>query len=521
MKNIRTKISIWVLAIALVSCDLDYEVNPNEITSPPTSALLNDAVKKMMDDLYDEWFQGRFTQVTMQYWTQTEYADEDRYVYRDSQRETWQDFYENLENIRKVIQLNTDEETRDVNSVYGATENQIAVARILMAFSFNIMADTWGDIPYYSYGSTDPDFQALRIADVDEEILSPKYAQQSKIYADILKELQEAEAMINVNAPGVIGDNIYQGDMTAWKKFANSLRLRVALKIRGVDLGTADTHIADALGKGVFESNADNAGFTYETSDVNASPFYRAFNVSNRKDFAMSHAFTELLLGKNVVDHGGADVTSNPFLGITDPRLAIFAQKNSDGNYVGMPIVEGSAEAQTFVWESLPGAAIINKPDYTQTLMEYAEVAFILSELNGWDQTLYEAGVQASLEKWGVPSGEATAYLGALPAASEETVLTQKYIALYMDAHTAWQEYRRTGYPLVILKPDTEFRVTPVAGTDLNFHFTSLIPGVVDLPYRLQYPNFEMTLNGENRAEAVGRLSNGDGLTSKLWWDVD
>ena len=521
MKSIKIKLFILGLAAVLVSCDLDYEQNPNEITNAPTSGLLNDATKKMMDDFYDEWFQGRFTLVTMQYWTQSEYADEDRYVYRESQRETWEDFYANLENLRRVIELNTDESVRDVNSQYGSNENQIAVARIIMAWSFNIMADTWGDIPYYSYGSDDPDFQALKVAGAEEEILSPAYASQAKIYEDILNELQEAEAMIDVDALGVVADNIYGGDMEMWQKFANSLRLRVALKIRGADQSLADSHISDALAKGVFASNADNAGFIYEASDVNAAPFYRAFNVSNRKDFAISHPFCQLLLGNNLVDHSGADITANPFEGMEDPRLALYATPNGDGNFVGMPVNESSSEAQVFTWESLPGDKIINVPDYNQSLMEYAEVSFILSELNGWDQTHYENGVRASMERWGVPAASIDAYIAALPPASEETVLTQKYIALYMDAHTAWQEYRRTGFPHTLLMPGTEFSATPVAGTTIDYTFTSLVEGLTDIPFRLQYPDFERTLNGANRSQAVSALSNGDALDSKLWWDVD
>ncbi|UCS94231.1 SusD/RagB family nutrient-binding outer membrane lipoprotein [Echinicola marina] len=521
MKSLKSIIYILGITTLVVACSLDYENNPNEVTDPPASGLLNDATKKMMDDFYDEWFQGRFTLVTVQFWTQTAYADEDRYVYRESQRETWEDFYANLEDLRKVIQLNTDEETRVENSQYGSNANQIAVARILMSWTFNVMADTWGDIPYYSFGSDDPDFQALQMADVEAEILAPVYATQDKIYADILNELDEAEAMIDVNDDGVSADVIYGGDMAKWKKFANSLRLRVALKIRGINPTLANTHIADAISRGVFASVEDNASFIYEAADVNAGPFYRAFNVSNRTDFAVSHPFCQLLLGNNLFDHDLNDITSNPFLGIRDPRIEQYAGVNRDGVYVGMPVNESSTQSQLFVWESFPGDKIINTPDFTQSLMEFAEVSFILSELNGWDQTHYENGVRASMQKWGVEPDAVAAYIAALPPASEETVLTQKYIALYMDAHTAWQEYRRTGYPKTLIMPGTEFSVIPEPGAKFDYTFTSLVEGLTDLPFRLQYPDFERTLNGDNRGQAVSRLTNGDALNSKLWWDID
>ncbi len=521
MKTLKYIICITLVAI-LASCEVEYFDTPNEPSEPPTSSLLNDNFKRMVDDFNDQWFGGRFTQVTMQYWTQSEYGDEDRYVYRETMRQTWQEFYWNAENIRKVIQFNSDEATKNAAAAYGANENQIAVARIILAWTFNIMADSWGDIPYYSYGSDDGDFQALSLADADEEILTPKYATQEKIYADVLNELKEAVEMADVSKSGFTeGDNLYHGDMSKWIKFANSLRLRIALKIRGVNSSLADQHINAISETDVFESNADNATFVYETKDANAAPYYIAYNVDNRKDFAIGHSFATLLKGESLVDTLGNEISSNPFNGTVDPRLSIFAQPNSSGNYMGMPVVENSSEAATIKWESLPGDVIINKPDYGQALMEFAEVQFIMSELNDWDQTYYENGVRASMERWGVPTADIDAYIAALPAASEETVLTQKYIALYMDPHTAWAEYRRTGYPQTLVKPNSNFSIqVPSTGETKNFEFIPILP-VDDLPSRMRYPQFEQTLNGEMRAEAVARLSNGDAIDSKLWWDVN
>lgn len=281
----------------------------------------------------------------------------------------------------------------------------------------------------------------------------------------------------------------------------------------------ANSSIADAVSSGVLESNVDNAMFTYESNAFNASPFYRAFNVDNRQDFAMAHSFTELLKGDNIVKHSEI-VSKNPFEGIGDPRLPIFAQENSEGKYIGMPSVTTSAEAGVITWESLPGDAVINKADFSQPLMQYAEVCFIMSEVNGWDQDWYERGIRASMEKWGVDGASVDAYVASVPIASEESVLTEKYIALYMDPHTAWAEYRRTGYPEFILKPGTTYTAKGVVG-ESEYTFSSLVSGMVDLPKRLQYPDFERTLNEVNRSAAVSKLSNGDALDSNLWWDVN
>lgn len=530
MKVFKT-IIVLALLTAFSACDVDYYNNPNEPQTPPTNAIFNNAVDQFVTDTRDVWFAGRFTLVTMQYWQQSEYGDEDRYGYRESMRETWEDFYYNAENLRKVIQFNEDPETKNEMAAYGDNNNQIQCARIMLSWAFNMMTDTWGDIPYYSYGSDNPDFQALKLGDAEEEILEPKYAEQKDIYADILNELKLAAESLDASKSGFTsGDNIYGGDVAKWKKFANSLRLRIALKIRGANESLADTHISDALNKGVFTSNADNAGFIFGTADKNAAPMYESWNIDKRSDFAIGHSFTTLLKGENMVDHDGNDISSNPFAGTTDPRLPIYAMPNSDGNYVGMPVAESSDEAATITFESLPGDVIINTPDFEEMLMEYSEVQFILSELasqgGAFDQTHYENAVEASMQRWGVPQADIDDYINnQLPAANEENVLTQKYIALYMQSHTAWTDYRRTGYPKTLIEPFEDYQISnPATGDTYNFTF-SPIPGEIadtqDLPYRMTYPDQEYTLNGNKIGEAIDRMSNGDTQATKLWWDVN
>ena len=517
---------ILALLIMSVGCDVDYFEDPNEPATPPSSGVFNKAVQELVQDTRDVWFSGRFTLATMQMWQQSNYGDEDRYGYRESMRETWEDLYWNLENLRLVIELNEDEATAVQMSAYGPNEGQIATARIMMAWAFNLMADTWGDIPYWSYGDRDnAQFQALKLTS-EEEILQPAYATQAAIYADIMSELAAAAAQITAAGEGFSeGDVIYGGDAAKWAKFANSLRLRIAVK-----LGNA-TEAADAIADGVFTSNADNAMFTFEGSDKNASPMYRSWNVDARSDFAISHQMVALLKGDNIQDTLGADITTNPFAGVADPRLMEYAEPNADGEYVGMPIAMTSAEATTITWESLPNRDnIIDKADYAPVLMEYAEVCFLESEVNGWSQTEYEDGITASMEKWGVAASAINSYIGTVPAADMENVLTQKYIALYMDGHTAWAEYRRTGYPATLLKPDVAgfpdgrpYAVfEPTSATYKYFIFIPIPAEITnELPTRMEYPDFESTLNTNNYLDAVGRLSDGNSLTSKLIWDTN
>jgi hypothetical protein len=524
--KIFIKSIVTVLLLVLLGCQVDYYDNPNNPSTPPTSGVFNQAVFSIANATRDTWWMGRFTLNTMQYWQQAEYGDEDRYAYREAMRDYWINFYGYLQNLKIVIELNEDPVTRASMAAYGDNENQIACARIMMAYVFHIMVDTWGEIPYYSYGSNNPKFQALQL-NAAVPVLNPAYAPEPEIYEDLLKELKEAEAMLDVTKDGFrSGDNIYNGDVAKWKKFANSLRLRIALKIRGVAPDMANPHITDAIAKGVFESNADNATFVFEAVDKNAAPMYVAWNVVKRKDFAVSNTLVALMKGENIMAHDKEKVTQalnvNPFFGLVDPRLVQYADPNIDGEYVGMPVAESSAQSATINWKSYPSTPnITGKADFGVDFMEYAEVAFILSELNGWDQTQYINGIRASMEKWGVANAAITAYLQAVPAANQENVLTQKYIALYMDGQTAWSEYRRTGYPKILIKPGNDYAVYRNKTNSYYLYNFSAIPAEIknDLPRRMQYPQKEQTLNTKNYKDALTRLQGGvDNLIAKLWW---
>lgn len=520
MKTIKYSLLLILVTFSWVACDVDYENNPNEPSVPPTSSLFNNATKVIIDASRNEWFEGRFTLPTMQYWAQVNYTEEDRYQYRPGLPDTWSTFYRAMENYRLIIKYNTEEATKNDALAYGPNEGQIAVARIMLSYTFNMMADTFGDLPYYSYGTENADFQALNV----KEVLTPKYAQQKDIYLDVLNELKAAAAQLEpIKGEHIQGDPIYDGNLENWIKFANSLRLRIGLKLLGTsEKAAAEQHMNEAKGA-AFTSNADNAELTYETNDTNASPFYKAYYVSKRVDFAIAYPFVSLLQG---IDLTTTTPKANPFKGMSDPRLPVFAAPNELGNYVGMPYGIVSKIAPTFKWESWPGTEIL-KPDFAVPLMDYAEVEFILSEINGWDDAHYKKAVKASVEKWGVKEGVED-YVNALPAASQETVLTQKYIALYMQSHNAWTEYRRTGYPKFLIMPGEKYTITVETLNDkkekemktFDYEFIPLVE-IKDIPSRIEYPGEEANINGANLKEAISKLKGGDKITTKLWWDVN
>jgi hypothetical protein len=146
--------------------------------------------------------------------------------------------------------------------------------------------------------------------------------------------------------------------------------------------------------------------------------------------------------------------------------------------------------------------------------MEYAEVQFILAENNGWDQTSYENGVKASMERWGVSATDITAYLATLPAATRETVLAQKWIALFMQPNEAWSEIRRTGYPDFLVKKGDYLWTNPE--NSVAYFYVPLLGE--EMPRRLFYPNSEQLLNKASYQAALASQGN-DFLTTRIWWD--
>ena len=511
--NILKYLSILFLGLFLFSsCEVDYLDNPNQPVVAPTSGLMSRVQKQIMNDTRDEWFSGRMALLWVQYWNQVNYTEEDRFQYRETVNLAgWNDIYSNARDLKSIIDINIDPALKIDAATSAPNENQIAAARIMLAYIFQMATDTWGDIPYYSYGANNADFQALQ---GDMNKLTPKYARQQDIYTDLLKELDEAQSMILTDEVMIGGDNIYGGDAVKWKKFANSLRLRIANRIKHKLPDLASAHINDAIAEGVFESNLDNAAIAFENSALNGAPMYRAFYVENRTDFAPSYSLVELLKGNR-----------GPF-GIADPRLEIYVAPNRDGYYYGVPLANSNGNVRTYRWESLPGTKVLSST-YSEVFMEYSEVCFIMSELNGWDQIWYEKGVEASMKKWGVDGTDIISYMVNLPEADMENVLTQKYIALYMQPYEAWSEYRRTSFPKTFIRPGEQYTVrtlikdaTGVVQEDVRNYTFSPIVGINDIPFRVKYLLNEASVNKTSLDAAIQNMG-GDAIDTKMWWMVN
>ena len=512
----------------LSSCDNGFEEmnqDPNNPEVVPTFTIFNAATKRLMDESRDGWVSGRMVLPWVQYSAQRNYVEEDKFLYRTTTGDqAWNQVYRSIHNFKEIINLCEDPLTSGEAAHYGDLQSQIAVARIMMAYSFADLANYFGDVPYWSVsGANNPDFQALDI----DKYPQPKYVSQEVIFKNILLELKEAEAQLDTDAvvfvseSGLIGDKIYEGDTSKWKKFANSLRLRIANQIKGV-YPAAQADITDAIAKGVFSSNADNAAQHYGASTVEGSPFWvEYFGATPRNDFFVNNQFVRFLKGET--GSFGKDPRlkkmAAPF-GTSKANVGAgnYSETDDYSKYQGMPyaLPQGMLASNNALSKISPFSSNVLNPEFSEILMAYSEVEFLLAEANGWSQTNYINGVEASLEKWGVAASEIATYVAGLPAANQENVITQKYIALFMQPQTAWVEYRRTGYPAspILLLPGQ-------STTDLNgvtYTFTSLVNGLTKMPSRIAYPLSEQTLNTTNWNTAISGLGGQDKLDAKLWW---
>jgi hypothetical protein len=519
-KRIISALSVIVILVT-ASCSTDLEeinIDPNRPEAVPTYGIFNYANKAIMDGTRGPFSSARIALPWVQYSAQRNYTEEDRFQFRqESNTALFNSYYLAANNYKSIIDLNVDPATKDEMSAYGNNDNQIAAARIMLAYTFSQLVDTYGDVPYYSYGNSDPDFQALQL---DEGILKAKYARQEKIYTDLLKELKEASEMIVLTEVVFTkGDQLFQGNAEKLKRFSNSLRLRIANRVKGIIPGAED-HIANAITSGVMLSNADNIGLTYENNTVNPSPLYIAFFIDNRNDFTISNTFVDLLkgnLGNNSADPRLQKYAAPITATLPNVGSANYTETEDLSQYIGMPYGIPSALAPSQLPNTSLFSSNILKTDYTEYFMEYAEVEFLLAENNNWNQINYKKGITASMERWGVTPEKIEKYLDNLPVASEENVLTQKYIALYMQPTEAWSEYRRTGFPNTILKPGDSYNLNIAFDGKTTYIFQAL-NNLTEMPTRLNYPVNSAQLNGENYQEASSNIG-GDLLTTKLIWD--
>ena len=491
-----TKYIIGFFILIVTGCtkfDKDINIDPNNPSTASNAQLLTYAINQI-PGVIETTHPSLYTQ---------QISDK---IFTDNSRYTTVnfDFYwiysGPLQNLQTIL------ETKSFNVNDGSKANQLAVARILKAYFFWHVTDRWGDVPY---------FDALK----GKDFFTPKYDNQKDIYYDLLKELKEAAAQIDGGNP-VTGDILYDGDMDNWRRFANSMRMLMALRLSKIDPAKGKSEFADALSAGPFTSNSQNAVFKHLADEKNQNYWYYVYSIQNRKWVAISEPLV------NFMKPSG------------DPRLPIFADPAVNGGYVGMPygISDGATVPANSV--SFQGVHLRtqNAPTYITT---YAQVLLAIAEANklawlpGGDAEAaanYYAAIEASVRQWHRKSFEGyivksppdpdkdynpddagditglAAYIAQPeivydPANAIKQIAYQRWVHLYMNGYEAWAEWRRTGFPT--LSPAPNNNNTPI-------------------PRRQAYTTTEQGLNETNFNAAVQAqpgLNGKNDLNGRVWWD--
>ncbi|MGB0931998.1 MAG: SusD/RagB family nutrient-binding outer membrane lipoprotein, partial [Chitinophagales bacterium] len=409
-----------------------------------------------------------------QQYAKIQYIDEDWYSYRDAAFDShWNYLYAGAKLSDETVVPGP---LQDLQIIINKTEpnepNMRAAAMTMQAYYFSVITDMWGDIPY---------FQALQGGDN----VQPVYDTQESIYKDLEQKLATAAGLFDEGADALgQGDVLYGGDISKWRKFANTLRARILNRYKHKD-AAAESALMTLLSSGdLMNSNADDADMFYPDGAVDTTnPIYENRNIDNRVDHAVSKTMIDLLVSLN------------------DPRLAVIAEPNDEGNYIGQP--NGSIEPERFTAVSYVGSAFIDDPTAPSCIMTYAELMLIKAEAMS-DKQAYMDGIAASMSKMGISMDEASmeAVSAAYDANALEAIITQKWIALFGNGAEAFTEYRRTKYPATIQE---------VPG--------SVFPGQ-GVPRRFAYPVTEFGVNKVNLDEAIARQSvDATGIFgNEMWW---
>jgi hypothetical protein len=498
MKRIICFLSI-VFLISSCSDLTDLNVDDKNPSKVPASSLFTSAEKGIAEQVVNTSVNKNIFRLVNQQWTETTYTDESVYQWttRKISDNHWGAFYAgtttndgsfgDLEKAKSFIESEVIIAS-DPNFIAKTSikKNQLAMIDILIVYSYQILVDTFGDIPYSEAQKGSVNYL-------------PKYDKALNIYKDLIVRLDNDIASINPSEPGFGNADVIYGDkLSQWIKFANGVKLKLAinLKASGLEGAIADAAIISAS-KGVFTSNADNAKIAYEKDVPNTNPLYVELVSSGRHDFVPAKPFVDALVAKN------------------DPRTNVyFAQNLKDDDGKILPYKGGIIGVKNSFGKFTHVSDLIQLPDFKGTLMDYAEMEFLLAEavergiaVNGDAASHYTNAITASMEDWGILQADINTYITQSSVAYataagtwQQKIGEQAWYALFNRGFEGWTSTRRLDFPLLV----------PPSNAD------AAAEG--QIPSRMTYPIREQTLNAANYGAAAIAIG-GDKLKTKLFWD--
>ena len=514
MKTNKFKYILLVTAFVFgaTACTDQFEEinkNPNSPEQVPASLLLPTIIKNPVGEIASlAWGYGN---VVMQYSAKIQFTNEDRYNWGPAGN-PYSNFYNALRDVNNIISISEE----------NGQNNYRGVALVMKAYLYHFMTDVYGDLP----------FSEATLAKTGYNL--PVFSTQQEIYQGVLADLETANSILGTSSESLVGDILFDGSVESWKKFGNSLRLRIYMRLSDrMDPSAGMQAILNDANSPIFESNADQASLTYLLDAPNQQPLYTT----------RSGSFDEYRLSENM---------EGILKGLNDSRLFAYAQPTTDSDagligdmddYQGVPNGLPDEEALQYSPSGDPekgGSNFISRvglmyscracdplasPVAAETiLMGYAELQFVLAEARekgyittGDAETYYMEGIQASYDYYQerltiagyqelveIIQPEADYFTQAEVAytGTQDEKLAkigqQKWIALFFNGMEAWFDWRRTGYP----------EITPGPGAVIN-----------SVPVRFMYPTAAQALNVDNYKEAVSNQGP-DAITTRVWWDI-
>jgi hypothetical protein len=508
MKRIYIYLALAVILTGLTRCDKGFEqVNTNPVLATSLDPVYLFAQAQFSSALNTLPYQSAIVQQILTPFTGVLEGGNHNVVYDPNSNAMFNSMY-TAANGPVVLLTSVIKSTKDND----ARSNLYNMARIMKAYVFQVLVDTYGDVPYTEAG-----------LGYLTGVYLPKYDDNSTIYDDLLKELEEATAALDASKTVETGDLFYKGNIAQWKRLGNSLLLRVAMRYSKGNPAKAQQYVTSAFNGGVIQSIADNVIIKFNSTFNH--PSANVYQGTERANY---------YLGKPFVDY---------LLSTTDPRLSVIAVKyefpanplatagtedKNPLNQAGMPFGYSEATiANDPLYPGKSGAAwkysqlnrrTVAKTDAPEFFITHAQTQLLLAEaaqrgwISGSAATYYDAGVRAHMDQMAQYDVTATisvasqdAYLLANPfdpAQALNQINTQYWIASFQNGSEAWANFRRSGFPALVPNP-----------------YPSVDPAVAGgFVHRLVYPEREKTVNTVNYNEAVSRMG-ADNLATRIFWD--
>lgn len=474
------KYILTFVALGLLwSCQTDEQYedlnrDPKNPTQVSPDFLFTAATVSLADQMASPNVNLNISRFLAQYLTATTYLDEPNYdlTNRGIPENHWSELYRDvifdLQNAKAIIAESTDLSQAEKDARTGQIE-------VIEIYAWQVLVDTFGDVPYD---------QALNAT----EFPLPAYDDAQYIYEKLLERIEAADALLAAGQGFTGADVIYHGDMANWMKFANSLQLRLAMRISDANASLSKTNAEEAINDGVFTSNSESAIVVYQSNPPNTNPLWVDLVQSGRSDYVAANTLVDVM---NNLDDPRRDEYFSQNLGAGTYEGGIYGGSNSFPLYTHI--------GEMFLDPTLPGILL----DYAEVEFYQAEAAQLGYAIPGSAEQHYNEAITASILYYGGTEAEAAAYLAQPEVAYdssnyEESIGTQFWIAMFDNPFQGWAVWREFDAPALNLPEETG---NPV-------------------PLRYTYPVNEQNLNEANysaASEAIG----GDDQQTPIFWDVD